>query len=172
MNSSILCHYTFHSNEVSPIGAIIMLSLMGIFIVIGIRFWIGDKVDDYKLNKERKNRESYLTDEAETILSSEINHDEKLRQIKYKYNWKNWFIKGYIDGATWGNMIFGPLPSYLKKPSSEITLEEWEDYQKIYMKHIKEDSDYFGGNKDIALYGFFIGHRYGYDRYLKKGEAK
>ena len=78
MLNYIICHYTFHSNEISPVGAFFMLLFMGIFIIVGIRIWIGNKVDDYKLNKEIKNRDAILAEEAEQHLSSLYYTNEKI----------------------------------------------------------------------------------------------
>ncbi|WP_300301735.1 hypothetical protein [uncultured Muribaculum sp.] len=159
MNLHIICHYTFFSNEINPFAAFIMLLLMTIFLIFGIRIWIGNKVDDYKLNKETRKREDSLAEEAEYILSHESIRDEKLDIIKHTYNWKNWFIKGYIEGATNGNSFHSPFAPY--KPKSEFTVEEWKDFRTQQMQHIKEDSDYFGGDKKTALYAYFIGHMFG-----------
>lgn len=169
MLENIICHYTFHSNEISPVGAFFMLLFMGIFLIVAIRIWIGNKVDDYKLNKEIKTRDAYLAEEAEQYLSSLYATNEKIRRIKQTYNWKNWFIKGYREGAVSYNSHHRTSGPY--KPINEFTLEEWEKYQTLSMQHIKENSDYFGGNKEMAIYAYFYGHKLGSKRYEEKGRA-
>ena len=169
MSLSIFCYYT-SSNDINPIGAFLMLLFMGIFIIVAIRIWIGNKIDDYKYSLEIKYRDSYLSEEALSIINNEAKSNDKFKQIKGKYTWQQWFIKGYIKGATDGNYYYGysgPL-----KRKSDFTLEEWEKYQVISMDLVKDDSEYVGGNKEMALYALFEGHKFGLQRLEKKGEAK
>ena len=147
-----------------------MLLFMGIFIIVAIRIWIGNKIDDYKYSSEIKNRDSYLSKEALSLISNEAKSNDKFKQINGRYNWQQWFIKGYIQGATNGNYYYGysgPL-----KRKSDFSLEEWEKYQVISMDLVKDDSEYVGGNKEMALYALFEGHKLGLQRFEKMGEAK
>lgn len=141
---------------------------MGIIGLVAIRIWIGNKIDDRKLTVKLAERDLALMEEAKEILNCEGKNNEKLRDIQFSMNHKDWFFKGYISGATHGNLYFG---TFIKKNISEITVQEWENYQSAQMSHIKEDSDYFGGNKEKALYAYFEGHKYGYKRYCEKGAA-
>lgn len=58
------------------------------------------------------------------------------------------------------------------KRKSDFTIEEWEKYQVISMDLVKDDSEYVGGNKEMALYALFEGHKFGLQRFEKQGEAK
>ncbi len=165
---SIFCYYT-SSNDINPIGAFLSLIFMGIFIVVAIRIWIGNKIDDHKLSIQLKNRDTYLTQEASKIIEREAQTNYKFYQIKCTHNWKHWFIKGYIHGATNGNSYYYPGKPYKRK--SDYTLEEWEEFEIKNMDHIKEDSDYFGGNKEMAIFSFFEGHKFGLYRFEMQGEA-
>lgn len=164
----IICHYTFFSNEVNPISTILMLLTMGIFGLFAIRIWIGNRIDDIKTKARLKERNSKLIEEAKEILEHDRKNNEKIRQVRSSINHTDWFFKGYISGATNGN-DYGA--SFLRVSTSEITVQEWEKYQSGMMSHIKEDSDYFGGNKEMALYAYFEGHKYGLKRYCEKGPA-
>lgn len=159
----IICHYTFYSNELNPFLSALMLLGMGIFFLFAIYIWIGNKVDDHKLNKKIKEENDSLSLEAEDLIAS----DEKLRSIRYNYNWKNWFIKGYIEGVKDGNRFHDPVT--YRKWDYVYTIEEWESHHRSSMSHIKDNSDYFGGNKEIALYAYFLGHKLGNDRHIKRG---
>ncbi len=139
---------------------------MGIFLLFAIYIWIGNKVDNNKLNKEIKQENDLLTIEAENIINSNSSSDKKINQIRYNYNWKSWFIKGYIEGAKDGNRFYDPI-NY-REWNYKYTIEEWESFHRSSMAHIKDNSDYFGGNKEIALYAYFLGHKFGNDRYIKK----
>ncbi|MBD5233785.1 MAG: hypothetical protein HDS65_06335 [Bacteroidales bacterium] len=163
---NIICHYTFHSNELNPVLSFLMLVGMGIFLLFAIYIWIGNKVDDYKLNKEIKKENDLFTIDAENIINSNFSSDKKLNQIRSNYNWKSWFIKGYIEGVKYGNRFYDP--NNYREWNYKYTIEEWESFHQSSMTHIKDNSDYFGGNKEIALYAYFLGHKFGNDRYIKK----
>ena len=165
----ITCYYT-NSNELNPVGVFVTLLSMVVFIIFAIVIWTGNKVNDYKYNQEKQHIEKYLTDEALKILHSESKVNAQFNKIWYTTNWRQWFVKGYIHGARNYNRYYSPYaPS---KKTSEFTIDEWEDYELQTMQHIKFNSDYFGGNKEIAIFAFFQGHKYGCIRYSEKGEAK
>lgn len=79
---------------------------MGIFIIVAISIWIGNKIDDYKYSSEIKERDSYLSEEALSIINNEAKSNDKFKHIKGRYNWQQWFIKGYIKGATDGKLLW------------------------------------------------------------------
>lgn len=155
----ILCHYTFFSNEVSRLGSLVMLIFIAICFIFAIRIWFGNKIDNHKYNDAQKRRRCILTSNANALLSKRSSNDTVLERIEKNSNWRDWFIKGYLEGAEHGNCYFSPNAPI--KPESEFTLEEWQDYQKLQTSHIADDSQYFGGNKGMALDAFFLGHKHG-----------
>lgn len=161
----IICHYTFFSNEINPVLSFLMLLGMGIFLLFAIYIWIGNKVDDHKLHKKIKKENDSLTLEAEGLINLNSSSNEILKKIRYNYNWKNWFIKGYIEGVKDGNRYHDPI-NY-KKWDYVYTIDEWEEFHRILLSHIKENSEYFGGDKEIALQAYFLGHKYGNDKFVK-----
>lgn len=164
---SLICYYT-SSNDLNPFGTFIFLVFMALVLIIALRIWIGDKINDYKNDKVSKIRDSILTQEAIEIISAKVNTNGLFYQIKFTSNWRQWFIKGYIHGATFRNYYSDYYePS---KSISDYTLEDWENHQLSSMKDIKDNSEYFGGNKKLALYAFFQGHKYGLIRYDEKGK--
>ena len=120
----IICHYTFFSNEVHPVASFLMLLFMGIIGLVAIRIWIGNKIDDRKLTVKLAERDLALMEEAKEILNCEGKNNEKLRDIQFSMNHKDWFFKGYISGATHGNLYFG---TFIKKNISEKFLQGRRD---------------------------------------------
>ncbi|MBR3831426.1 MAG: hypothetical protein IKJ52_09290 [Muribaculaceae bacterium] len=166
----IICHYTFHSNEVNPFFALLFFLGMAIFLIVAIYIWIGNKIDDYKLNDAIKRRDAYLEEEALAIIVSEAKLKRTFQSIENSSHWRKWFVKGYKEGAINGNSYYSPFEKY--KPKSEYTIEEWENFQSSLFGHIKEDSEYFNGSKKNTLLVYFWGHEYGLKRFQSQGEAK
>lgn len=170
MITQIICHYTFHSNEIGSVAGTIFFIVMALIIIVALYIYIANKNDNYKLNKKWENRDKYLEDECEKYLFQEAQHDVTLRRIKENYIWKQWYIKGYKKGAISGNEIYSPFSKF--KSHKESSFEEWENYELSQMEHIKEDSDYFGGNKKNAQMAYILGHELGVMRYEEKGPAE
>lgn len=141
----------------SIIGLIIFVLLLILFVPLIIR----NKIDDYKFNKKYKNREYILTEEAKHILS--LGLQNKVYFEYYQNNaWKNWFIRGYIDGV--GRRIPGLC-------STQERLEHnWEAPAKRHIDSVRVEL--IGGNRDMSLSAYKAGYNEGLKRRELKGDIE
>lgn len=163
MAPQIICHYTFFSNEINPLGGLTILAFIAIWFFFIIRIWIGDKRENNKIKVARQIKKADFTSRAESILSRRNPSDPILEKIQLNYNWHRWFVKGYVEAAEQGNCYSAynaPI-----KAESEFTLDEWQKYQRLYYSDKPNDSDFFGGDKEMALKAYFLGHLHGLDLY-------
>lgn len=169
MSSLIICHYTFYSNDIGSLAGFIFFITLVIFISVALFIWVGNKKEDISLNYKFRRINNDLTRECENILFCESKTNITLKSISANPKWKQWFIKGYIKGAIDGNGFYSPYGE--SKLHLQSSFEEWEQFEEMQLSHIEEDSDYFGGNKNVAMMAYFIGHEKGVDRYDTQGPA-
>ena len=143
---------------------------MGIFLVVALYIWIGNKIEMRSLHKKWSDIDQMLNKEASDYILQKAEHELTFKSMNANSNWRNWFIKGYIIGAKDGNGYFNPMGK--SKLHKESSYEEWEQYEESKFSHIKDDSDYFGGNKKNALFCYIIGHEAGVLRYEEQGPPK
>lgn len=141
----------------SIIGLIIFVLLLILFVPLIIK----NKIDDYKFHKKYKNREYILTEEAKHILS--LGLQNKVYFEYYQNNaWKNWFIRGYIDGV--GKHIPG-------LSSTQERLENnWEAPAKRHIDSARVEL--IGGNRDMSLSAYKAGYNEGLKRRELKGDIE